>query len=211
MALNTTKERGVVADPATGRRYKLTERYYGSRYDTVVTAAGAITASTQKKFFNTMTDKDKTDANFPAARRLLSAGEEMTLEQIGIYIPQCIGNTLVSVTDMKRGSENFYIDFKIDRDTVAEGPAITFAPGYGLAGNSTENASGNVTIGVPSSAAVRKLAETQPLDDESDIECVGTWFDHVWDATNMPTLITKVWHRLHAIGLIVKPATRKGK
>ena len=64
---------------------------------------------------------------------------------------------------------------------------------------------------MPSTAAVRKLVEQQPLDDRSQIEVKGIWHDHVWDATNMPTLTNKVWHRAGFGGLISKPATRKGK
>lgn len=211
MGLRPTKERGVFYDDATGNYVRMTEAYYNSRYDTVVTASGAVTASTESEFFNSLTNKKKLDGNFPEAKRILNSGEEMDLDMIGVYIPSAIGNTIVPPRDVKKASENTYFEVRIDGDLIAEGAAVNFPPGYGLAGQTTENDAGVVAVGVPSTAAVRKLVEHQPLDDKSQVEAKLTWHDHVLDATNMPTLTGKVWHRLLLSGLIDKPATRKGK
>lgn len=212
MSLIPTRERGKFIDSATGNVIHLTEAYYGSRYDTVVTASGAVTADTVKKFFDSTSNKSGVDGNFPQANRVLSAGEEMVLEHIGVYIPTCMGNTVVPPADIKKGAENAFIEVKIDKDLIAEGPAIDFPSGRGLAGQTVENGAGVVSLGVPSTAAVRPLPETQKLDDKTDVQ--GTrlvWHDHVWDATNMPTLAGKVWHRLGLFGLITNPATRRAR
>ncbi len=157
-----------------------------------------------------LTDKDKIDANFPQPRRLLSNGEEMILERIGLYIPSCLGNTVVLPRDVKKAAENFYLTVKLDRKEIADGPAYTYPAGYGLNGQTSENDAGIVNIGVPSVAAAPKLTRPHELDMNTDVEATGVWYDHAWDASNMPTLGSKVWHRLHFLGLLKAAATRAG-
>lgn len=208
MALKRTKDPGVFYDDVLQKFIKIVEWKVDDRYDTVVTASGAVTAGTSKTFFRNLTDKDLVDGNFPQARRVLGTGEEMILERIGCYMPTCIGNTIVPPSDIKRGAENFYLDVKINRDSVASGPAVRFPSGYGLAGQTTENVAGITSIGVPSTAAAAKLSRPHELQANTDVEATGVWYDHVWDAANMPTLVGKVWHRVHLHGLIKAAATR---
>ncbi len=210
MALRKTKEPGVFFDDVLNKFIKITEWSRGDRYDTVVTASGAVTAGTQKNFLRSLTDKDKIDANFPQPRRLLSNGEEMILERIGLYIPSCLGNTVVLPRDVKKAAENFYLTVKLDRKEIADGPAYTYPAGYGLNGQTSENDAGIVNIGVPSVAAAPKLTRPHELDMNTDVEATGVWYDHAWDASNMPTLGSKVWHRLHFLGLLKAAATRAG-
>jgi hypothetical protein len=210
MALRKTKEPGVFYDDVLNKFIKIVEWSSGDRYDTVVTASGAITAGTSKNFFRTLTDKEKLDGNFPSPRRLLSNGEEMIMERVGVYIPSAVGNTVSLGRDIKKAAENFYLTVKLDRKEIVDGPAIRFPTGYGLAGNTAENDAAVVSVGVPSVLAAPKLSRPHELNMDSDIDATGTWFDHVWDATNMPTLSNKVWHRLHFIGLFRTAATRAG-
>lgn len=210
MALKRTKEPGVFYDDVLNKFVKIVEWKVDDRYDTVVTAAGAITAGTQKNFWRTLSDKDNIDGNFPQAGKVLGTGEEMILERVGMHIPLAVGNTIIPPTDIKKAAEGFYVELKINRDPIASGPAIRFPSGYGLAGQTTDNAAGVITNGVPSTAAAAKLARPHDLQSTTDVAALGTWYDHVWDATNMPTLVGKVWHKLHLHGLIKAAATRAG-
>lgn len=210
MSLRKTKEPGVFYDDTLGKYIKIVEWSQGDRYDTVVTASGAITAGTSKNFFRNLTDKEKLDGNFPSPRRVLSNGEEMIVERVGVYIPTSLGNTVVLPADVKKAAEGFYLNVKLDRKEICDGPALRFPTGYGLAGQTNENNAGIVSIGVPSVLAAPKLARAHELNMDSDVDASGVWYDRVWDATNMPTLSSKVYHRLHLIGLLKSAATRAG-
>lgn len=210
MALQRTKEPGVFFDDVLNKTIKIVEWRVDDRYDTIVTASGAVTAGTQKKFFNDLTNKDKIDANFPTTLRVCGAGEEMIIERIGIYVPQALGNTLIPPQDIKKATDNLHVLLKINRDDVAEGPALRFPSGYGLIGSTTENNSGVVTNGVASPSAVGRLARPHEVGMHTEVAGLATWFDHVWDATNLPTFVGKVYHRLHLSGLLKVAATRAG-
>lgn len=211
MALKKTKEPGVFYDDVLNKFIKIVEWAHGDRYDTVVTASGAVSGGTNKNFFRSLTDKEKLDGNFPSPRRVLSNGEEMILERIGCYIPTVVtGNTVVVPADIKKAAERFYISVKLDRKEVVDGPTLRFPTGYGLAGQTNETTAGIVSVGVPSVMAAPKLARPHELNMDTDVDATGTWFDNVWDATGMPTLASKVYHRLHLIGLFKNAATRAG-
>lgn len=210
MGLRKTKEPGVFYDDVLGKYIKIVEWSQGDRYDTVVTASGAVTAGTSKNFFRSLTDKEKLDGNFPSPRRVLSNGEEMILERVGVYCPLSLGNTVVAPADIKKAAEGFYLSVKLDRKEICDGPAMRFPTGYGLAGQTNETGAGIVSIGVPSVLAAPKLARAHELNMDSDVDATGVWYDRVWDATNMPTLGSKVYHRLHLIGLFKSAATRAG-
>ena len=194
--------------PSLGKYINIVEWRVGDRYDTAVTASGAITAGTQKTFFRDLTNKDLNDANFPQPKRILGTGEEMVLERVGVYFPLAVGNTQVVPPDIKKAADGSYVELKVNRDQVAAGPAVHFPSGYGLAGQTTDNAQGIVTNGIASSAAAQKLAREQELTPNSEVDGVLTYFDHLWDTTNMATLAGKVWTRVVLHGLIKEAATR---
>ena len=194
--------------PALGKKIKIVEWKEDDRYDTVVQASGAITAGTVLNFFRDLTNKDVNDGNFNSAKKLMSNGEEMVLERIGVDVPMCVGNTLVTPADIKRVAFNGYLLLKIDRRDVAEGPLHKFPSGYGLAGSTTENNTGIVSLGVASTASAAKLIREQEISQDTDVAASLQFFNHTWDAGNMPTLVSKVWVRLFLHGLIKAGATK---
>lgn len=206
--LRKTKEPGILVDMTNGQLVELADFRVDDRYDTQVTASGAVSANTKERFFTVTTDKDKIDGNFPDVNRICGAGEEMEVERFWVAFPQAVGNTIVPPRDIKKASEGLYFQWQLSRALVSEGAAIKYPPGFGLNGQTTENDTGIVNNGVPSPAAVERLQHTFLVGERTQIFVEAQWFDHVWDATNMPTLAGKVWTRAGFHGVIKDAAIK---
>ena len=199
---------GQFVDVVTNQPFTLTSAYEGERYDTVRRASGAITAGDSHSWFQSLTDKKRLDANFPATGKLVTSSERMVLERIGFEIPLNTGTTVVQIDDVKRAVSSLYLKVTLNQTTIAEGPAIFFPSGYGLNGQTVENASGIASIGVPSTAAAAKLVEPQIITDSHQIEAEGTYTSRSWiSGYTLPTLDAALDFRLCMHGLLEKAAT----
>jgi len=192
----------------TKKYFSIVEYYDGEKYDTVNLDSGAITAGNSLNLFRDLTDKEKIDTNFDTQRRI-SKGEEMLVKRIGADIPNAYGNSLLRGADIKKVLYGGFLNVKINKIDVAEGPLVMFPCGYGAVGNTTENNASIVSNGVASTASQRQLEKIHEITSEHDISGTVTFYDHLWDTTtNMPTLDQRVHIRVMLGGLIRRAATK---
>lgn len=180
-----------------------------NKYDTVKLTALTVTAGTEKNFFRDLTDKELIHTNLSTPRRL-PAGEEMLVDRAWVYVPTAFGNTVISGSDYKKVVENGYIKFQINRKDVSEGPLWAFPSGYGIAGQTTENATGIFSIGVPSTAAASKLKREQYMTSDHDMDAkltfpaLATWDTNV----AMPTMVNYTQIKAGFHGTVRSAATK---
>ena len=65
--------------------------------------------------------------------------------------------------------ENSYYKLTINEILQDEGPAIKFPSGYGLYGNTTENNTSIVSVGVPATASASRLIKKQMLNQNHEL------------------------------------------
>ena len=201
------KRPGLYFNTDTKKYFSIVEYYDGEKYDTVAQASGAISSGAILNLFRDLANKDKNDSNFDTARRI-SKGEEMLVKRIGSECQSAFGNTLTVPADARKVLWGAYLNVKINKIEVAEGPLVMFPSGYGVYGSTTENNTGVVSNGIPSTASQRPLEKIHEITSEHDISGTVTFFDHSWDAANMPTLAGKVHIRVSLGGLIRRAATK---
>lgn len=199
---------GRLVDVSTGEEVDLSEYYIGDRYDTEVTASGAVTANTEELYFETLTNKKEIDANFVEQQRLVSTDEEMEVERLWVHYPLAFGDTVVQPADIKKGAENMYFDWRLYKQLIDEGPAIKYPTGYGLYGSTNENNTGILTNGLPSLAAQPQLAQGFTIGFGTRVQVKAIWFQRTWDANNMATLAGKLWHKAGFHGVIREAAIK---
>ena len=204
-------EPGVYFNHATGRKFRLVEFRDTSKYDTIELESGTTdTANGQEQeFFQTVANKNLNDLNLKTARRI-SKGEDMLVRWLGVQIPLAVGNTLVAPVDVKKVADTAYLKFSINEFLIDEGPLSKFPSGYGIAGQTTENATGIATIGVPSTAARQNLAKWHYITSDHDLEATIKFQARAWMTTaySAPSLATVVLVRFHVGGLVGKAATK---
>lgn len=194
-------EPGVYVIPDLGKEVKIVDLDEHDYYDTQVIASGALAANTVLEFFSTISSTKKViDQNIKTSRKI-PGGEAFLLRRIGIHCPVAVGNTTPAPSDLKKAYENGFLEFKINDDLVADGPCTRYPSGYGLQGTTTETDQGMVTNGVPSTVAAQLRMREQAINEKHELTATVTYYDRTWDATNMPTFLTKVWVRLHLHGL----------
>lgn len=171
-------------DGTVVRELNVKNKYEGSIYDTVSIPAGAVTSGTPYTFFNNATNKQLIDTNVPAGTRIPS-GVRLEVEYIGLYIQAASGNLITRLDDVKKIADGSILDLKINRLQLAKKPAFMLPTGYGIVGNSTRTDTETASIGIASTAAVRKMLVPQFVEDQQDIEAVLTFYRHQWDAVAM--------------------------
>lgn len=197
MALRPIKgEPGKFLDTVSGEVLDISDYREDDKYDSVFIPAGAIAAGTQFIFFRDIQNKREIDTNFTQVSRL-SAGEEVIVDRVGFTVRNATGNLLPTPSDIKKVVENGFLDIRVNRLLLLQGPAIKFPSGYGLAGNTVETGQGIVSIGVPSTAAAARLLKTQLLTNAHEVEAILTFHPRPWAVTaglaagsEMPTFDT---------------------
>lgn len=193
---------------ASGRVNVLTEARETDRYDTVQIASGAITAGAALKFFRDLTNKNELDTNIPEAGKLVTGSERLLLERIGLSIQASNSTLLASGADYKRIMCAGYLEIKLNRHVIEEGPMEKFPSGYGLSGQTTDNASSIVNVGVPSAAAIKPLIEQQLITDSHTVQAQLSFPSREWLTTStMPTLDGQNAIRLYMHGILEAAAT----
>lgn len=193
---------------AAGRVNVLTETRETDRYDSVQQASGAITAGTILRFFRDLNNKNDLDVNIPEAGKLVTGSERMILERIGVNIQASNSTLLLSAADAKAIMCAGYLEFKLNKNVIEDGPLERFPSGYGISGSTTENDQAVVNVGVPSTAAVRPLKEQQIITDAHTVQAGVTFQARTWLSTStMPTLANQNVIRLYCHGLLESAAT----
>jgi len=160
---------GLFKDTDTGQIVNIRDFRESDKYDSVVIPAQEqIATGTEIVFFNDVQGKRETDSNIKTPRKL-SAGESMVLDRIGLYFRLAVGNTIVSGRDIMKVVENSYYRLRINEILQDEGPAIKFPSGYGLYGNTTENNTSIMSVGVPATASAARLIKKQMLNQNHEL------------------------------------------
>lgn len=190
--------------PSTGRVQKVYELYADAVIDTVELPSGAQTQDT-RLFFNNLTNKKPQHANVITQARLPSH-YKMKLLRIGVYIRQVYANSAVPALDTLKVLESFYLDFKLAARQIAKNPVIKYGSGIGVTGVSTESDFSALAAGVASPAAAGKLAESQDIDDQTDLVGSLAFGGNGWQTvTTAPSLSGTVNATLLLDGVIAKP------
>lgn len=203
---------GVFISTTTGKKFKIVDWREDDKYDTIElqTSTTSTTNGTTHNFFRDLSNKETCDTNLTTPRRI-EAGEEMIIDRIGLHVPLANGNSMCHPQDIKKIAENGYFLFKINKFIVAEGPMIKFGSGYGLAGNTVENASGVCTIGVASTAAAAKLLREQFINEGHDLFAQLKFEDrNTWTTSTLaaPSLTNYALVKAFVHGLIRAAATK---
>lgn len=191
-----------------GRIIRITDMrqddFYGS---TDFAGVSALTAGTNGKPFDSITDQGKHHTNLTTARRIPGRNRFNVL-RVGVHIAQAWGNTLVSGDDIMKLAHAASLKFSINTRLVTEGPLLKYQSGYGVTGSTVQNNRAALTIGLASQASAPRFIAAQPLNDEDDLDCVITTDANGWlDTTALPTLDTDAVMTTYLHGIIEKPIT----
>jgi len=219
MALQPTAQPGVFVG-SDGEKIKLVEWRDDWRYDSVVVWNGTtpMPAGIQFVFFRDLGGKDPIDINISQARRL-SAGEEMIIKYFGLHFStRAPGGTEIIPLNFKWAAERLYLNFKINKQDVAEGPAMCFQTGLGVSGYTSQATTSILSNGVPSMAAVRPLLVEQKVTSERDLDASLTHSGADWiqaggattyvGAANLTTMALGISTRFMLNGFIKKALGR---
>jgi hypothetical protein len=177
---------GLFKDTDTQQVVNIRDFREGDKYDTIVIpAAEAISTGTEITFFQDIQGKRDTDTNFKTPRKL-SAGESMVLDRIGLYCRLAVGNSITSGRDVMKVIENCFYKLTINDILQDEGPAIKFPTGYGLYGNTTENNTSIVSIGVPATASAARLIKKQLLNQNHELNGIMRFDPRSWTQQTNP-------------------------
>ena len=206
---------GTIYVPAIGKEITQIDSREDDVFDSVGFASGAITAGREYKFFDVTSDKNEQHTNVTKTHKILG-GHELSLTRIGLLVRSSTGDAgALGAADVKRIYDNAAFEAQIGKRDIGEGPAIKFQSGYGVSGNSSENATAIVSNGVPSGAAAPSLLVQQDVTDDDDIYSRLFFPDAAWltaaywgTVYAMPTIalrgvVTCFWH-----GIIRKPLGR---
>jgi len=177
---------GLFRDSDTGQIVNIRDFREGDKYDSIVIPNNeTVQTGTECIFFSDIQGKRTTDTNF-ATQRKLSAGESMVLDRIGLYFCTSVGDSITSGRDIMKIVENCYYKLTINDILQDEGPAIKFPSGYGLYGNTTENNTSIMALGVPATASAARLIKKQMLNQNHELNGLLRFDARTWTAAPNP-------------------------
>lgn len=192
----------------SGKVIVLTEAREADRYDTENQATGAITAGSSLSYFETKTDKKELDANFPEPNKLVTGSERFVMEWLGVNVQPASGTNIATGRDIKRVVAHGFLEFRLNRNVVEDGPLERFPSGYGLSGSSAQSNEAVINLGVPATASVRGLKEQQVVTDQHTVKCSITFPSRAWLTTGtLPTLDSEIAIRIYCHGILESAAT----
>lgn len=208
MAVQPVRKRpGLYYDTNSKSFFNLVEFRDEDKYDTVSVASGLATAGYSRDLFKDLGSKKKIDSNFDTPRRL-TQGEEMLIRRVGTEVPQVYGNIVVALANAKKVLYGGYLNVQVNGFDVANGPLTRFPTGYGMTGQTTENAASLYNNGIPSTASVRNLEKAHEITSDHDITGTIVWDDRTWDSANMMSTSARTFVRVYLGGLVRKAATK---
>ena len=177
---------GLFRDSDTGQIVNIRDFREGDKYDSIIIPNNeTVQTGTECIFFSDIQGKRTTDTNF-ATQRKLSAGESMVLDRIGLYFCTSVGDSITSGRDIMKIVENCYYKLTINDILQDEGPAIKFPSGYGLYGNTTENNTSIMALGVPATASAARLIKKQMLNQNHELNGLLRFDARTWTAAPNP-------------------------
>jgi hypothetical protein len=211
---------GLFRDTDTLQIVNIRDFREGDKYDsTIIPPGDIIQTGTEINFFSDIQGKRTTDTNF-ATQRKLSAGESMVLDRIGLYFRTSVGDSITSGRDIMKVVENCYYKLTINDILQDEGPAIKFPSGYGLYGNTTENNTSIMALGVPATASAARLIKKQMLNQNHELNGLLRFDARTWTSQPnpagfpnpvlvvQPTLLTPLIMTNYLHGLIRSAVTK---
>jgi len=176
--------------------------------DTVEVAASALSSVTARKFFNSLTDKNEIDANFPTAGKMVTGTERFYLESLGVSIQGAQTDATLKAQDFKEVLFHGFLKFMLNKYELESGPLEKYPCGYGPYGATTENDVSLLSNGVPSRAAIKGFLEQQIITEEHTVSAEITFPARGWlTTTTLPTLAAVVAIRLYCHGILESAAT----
>jgi len=179
---------GRFLEVGSGKVLNISEYREGDKYDTIAIYnddAVPMHAGAEYIFFRDIERKRLIDCNFTQPVRL-SAGERMVVDRIGLHVRNVVGDTPLLLRDFLRVAEDAYLRIDVNKLMLTEGIAITFASGYGLQAETTQDDTagnaiqGSMNVGVPSQAAAPKLLKTQTLTEKHEVIGYLTFYGREW-------------------------------
>lgn len=196
------------------REVEVRDRRWGSKYDSISIATGAMAAGTAFEFFRDLGGKSRIDTNLTTPNKL-NAGELMWIHRVGVYIRSASGNLMVPVADIKRVADDAYFRVELNDLILQEGAVFEFQSGYGFYG-SDGSAAGIAAVGVPSTGAAIKLPQPQFWTPDSTVTGRIEFLTRAWTAgqnvaaaDQMPNFTTPIIVTACLWGEILR-ATTKG-
>lgn len=226
--LRATDETGVYEIEGLGTRIRLLEWRAGSFYDTIQFASNGVQAQQQGQqlLFQNLQNKSRQFTNLDNNAGRIPALNELITNRVGAHILQSFGDTVMRDSDIIKLAHAAYLRFAVNQTRlVADAPLYTFQSGYGVTGSTTRNATGVVTVGVPSAAAAPQLLVAQPIGPNDSISGSDSYialFSNNWASLSvqggdpaatipaqnvLPTFSTSMFITVFLDGLIKKPAT----
>jgi hypothetical protein len=181
---------GLFRDTDSNQVVNIRDFRESDKYDSVLIPPNeAIGTGVELTFFSDLQGKRSTDTNF-ATQRKLSAGESMVLDRIGLYFRLAVGDSITSGRDIMKVVENSYYKLTINDILQEEGPAIKFPTGYGLYGNTTENNTSIMSLGVPATASAARLIKKQMLNQNHELNGILRFDPRTWCSAPSPAGFT---------------------
>jgi hypothetical protein len=212
--LRATDETGVYEIEGLGTRIRLLEWRAGAFYDTVAFQAGAQSPGTQQYLFQNLQNKNRQFTNLDNNAGRLPALNELITNRVGAHILQSFGDTVSTDADIIKMAHAAYMRVSVNQTRIIyDEPLYCAQSGFGVTGSTTRNATGVVTIGVPSAAAAPQLLVAQPIgpNDSIGTDSYIVLYQNAWATSpavsNMPTFANLVAVTVFLDGLIKKPAT----
>lgn len=200
-----TGNAGEFEIPSLGKKIKLVEWREDSFYDTVQLDALAPAAGSSLEFFRDLANKNLQHTNLKTVRRIPS-NTEFIMTRIGVVPNQALGNVLPTDEDVIKLAYAASLTMKLNDRLIVEGPLYKFQSGLGVAGSTTRNATGIVTMGVASAGAAPSLLVAQSVKDTDDLVATLDHRNTAWLATtSLPTYTVRMGVTLDLHGLIKKP------
>ena len=130
------------------------------------------------------------------------------MEWFGYSVQPAGGTNICTGNDVKRHIAHGWLEFRLNKLVVEDGPLERFPPGYGLSGSTSQNNSAVLNNGVPATASVRGLKELQMITDEHTVKCKVTFQSRAWLTTStLPTMDAETIGRTYVHGILESAAT----
>ena len=207
---------GQIVDMATGERYDDVTGRSDTYFDSTLFVGIAQVAGTKKYLFRDLSSKDLLHTNLTQTKKI-PENSTMSMNTIGVHVMQANGNVVTGFDNIVKTVHSQVLVFKLASREVVKGPLFKYPSGFGLGGQTTENARSVVTIGPPTPAAVPPLAQTQPLSDKTELNVTIEGNAADWISTTnfasatsyvQPTLTADLVVQVHFGGLIEAPTNQ---
>ena len=204
----------VVSD--TGEQFYVLDRREDNLYDTHVWGSRlvgtALAAGARVQWFQGVAAKSRAFTNFVQAQQV-PPGWYIAVNKLGIVPKLVFGNTVAAQNDVLRVLDNASASFTKIETVKKEGPPIFWQSGIGYSGATQVNNAFNLSMGVPSPAAVPDVAVPFSLKEKDSVQ---GWMemannvlpDAAGNAYQYPTLASACAFMIVLHGIIMKSGVK---